>query len=51
MLLFLVKLLFSFLILIIGFVPLKRRVQILLNVAFIMYTLVISWHLFINIWV
>ncbi|WP_226536000.1 DUF5658 family protein [Fictibacillus halophilus] len=46
----LVKFLFSYLILTIGFVPLQRRVQKLLYVAFIIYTLVIAWHIIINIW-
>ncbi|MED1862422.1 DUF5658 family protein [Fictibacillus nanhaiensis] len=46
----LVKFIFSYLILAVGLVPLHRRVQWLLLLAFVVYTLVIGWHVFINIY-
>lgn len=46
----LIKFLFSYLIIGIGFIPLKRRVQILLNLALVVYFFVIAWHVIINIW-
>ncbi|MBN3554216.1 hypothetical protein JYA63_08075 [Fictibacillus nanhaiensis] len=46
----LVKFFFTYLIIAIGFVPLKRRVQILLNLALLVYFIVISWHVIINVW-
>jgi Domain of unknown function (DUF5658) len=46
----LVKFFFSYLIIAIGFIPLKRRVQVLLLLALVVYVVVISWHLIINIY-
>ena len=46
----LVKFIFSYLILAIGFVPLHKGVQRLLLFAFVIYSLVIGWHVFINIY-
>ncbi|RZT21576.1 DUF5658 family protein [Fictibacillus sp. BK138] len=44
-----VKFLFSYLIFIIGFVPLMDRVKTLLYIALTLYTLVVIWHLILNI--
>jgi Domain of unknown function (DUF5658) len=46
----LVKFFFTYLIVAIGFIPLKRRVQVLLNFALLVYFIVISWHVIINVW-
>ncbi|MBH0159160.1 DUF5658 family protein [Fictibacillus sp. 26RED30] len=46
----LVKFFFTYLIIAIGFIPLKTRVQVLLSIALVVYIIVIVWHLVINIW-
>jgi Domain of unknown function (DUF5658) len=45
----LVKFFFTYLIIAVGFVPLKRRIQVLLNIALIIYSVVIIWHIIINV--
>ncbi|MBY6037054.1 hypothetical protein KUV80_10325 [Fictibacillus nanhaiensis] len=45
-----VKFLFSCLILLSGFVPLHKRVRILLYIAFIIYFFVVLYHIYINLW-
>jgi Domain of unknown function (DUF5658) len=45
-----VKVIFSFLIIMIGFVPLRIRVQWLLAIAFTTYTVIIGYHLLLQIW-
>jgi Domain of unknown function (DUF5658) len=44
-----VKFIFSYLILAIGFVSLSKRVQFLLVIAFTIYSIVLFWHLLIQI--
>ncbi|MDR7073148.1 DUF5658 family protein [Fictibacillus barbaricus] len=45
----LVKFFFSYLILAIGFIQVSKKVQVLLYIAFIIYSLIIVWHLYLNI--
>ncbi|WNB92724.1 DUF5658 family protein [Bacillus sp. NEB1478] len=45
----LVKFFFSYLILAIGFIQVGKRVQFLLYIAFIIYSFIIIWHLYLKI--
>jgi Domain of unknown function (DUF5658) len=42
-----VKFFFTYLIIVIGFIPLKNRVGIMLKIALLVYIIVIIWHIII----